>query len=253
MPERLSSSSGNSFATEPSTWDSIALGAPVEVLHKLAIGNLETFDSEAKQAIGQLSAEGVRLVTTRIASERLVEIDKLQELGFHFVEMTISPSLTHFVPEGEGSYFEVHYATSFEIERIAGVAFEGFNVSRYHNDPKVSNEMANLRFRNWVYNAVSSTDQRVLAVVDEADELMAFFIYSQDGNNSYWHLTAIAKNFRGKGLARKIWRSVMNFQMNQGVTAFETTISAGNLPVLNLYPKLGFVLGKPQVSLHLHI
>jgi ribosomal protein S18 acetylase RimI-like enzyme len=253
MRELLSGANGNSMVTSPSSWDSTAFQRNVHLLHQLAIADDSTFEAEAHSAMRNLASEGISLLTTRISSARTHDLELLQRIGFRVVETTYSPMFSGELSDARLSEFVVRTSTGDELEDIMGVAREAFTVSRFHNDPHIPDEMANLRYVNWVKNAASSDSQELLSIVNTSNELVAFFISETINGEAYWHLTAIAEAFRGRGLAIEVWQSVMRAQSELGVTRFRTTISGANMPVVNLYPRLGFRLENPQTSLHLHL
>ncbi len=239
--------------TSHSSWDSTAFQRNVHLLHELTIANPSTFEAEANSALRNLASDGVSLLTARISSARTQDLEHLQRVGFNVVETTFSPVFSGKLGEAKRSEFAVRTSSDDELEDIMGLAREAFTVSRFHNDPHIPDEMANLRFANWVKNAASSDSQVLLSIVNTSNELVAFFISETSNEEAYWHLTAIAPAFRGRGLAMEVWQSVMRVQSELGVQRFRTTISSANLPVVNLYPRLGFRFENPQTSLHLHL
>ena len=253
MRELLSGTKGNSMITSHSSWDSTAFQRNVHLLHELTISNHSTFEAEAHSALRNLASDGISLLTARISSARTQDLELLQRVGFHVVETTFSPVFSGKQGEAKRSEFTVRTSSDDELEDIMGVAREAFTVSRFHNDPQIPDEMANLRFENWVKNAATSDSQELLSIVNTSNELVAFFISETNNGEAYWHLTAIASAFRGRGLAIEVWQSVMRVQSELGVQRFRTTISGANMPVVNLYPRLGFRLEHPQTSLHLHL
>lgn len=253
MRELLSGTNGNSMVTSPSSWDSTAFQRNVHLLHELTITDYSTFEAEAHSALRDLASDGVSLLTARISSARTQDLELLQRVGFHVVETTFSPVFRGKLGATKHSDFAVRPSRRDELENIMGVAREAFTVSRFHNDPRIPDEMADLRFENWVKNAASSDSQELLSIVNTSNELVAFFISETSNGEAYWHLTAIATAFRGRGLAIEVWQSVMRVQSELGVQCFRTTISGANMAVVNLYPRLGFRLENPQTSLHLHL
>ena len=253
MRELLSGSKANSLITAHSSWDSIAFERQVEVLQGLTISDYANFEREAHSAIKALSADGIALLTARISSSRTRDLEQLQNVGFRVVETTFSPAYVGRLGATNESEFVVRNATSQELQAIMNVANEAFTVSRFHNDPYIPAAMANRRYENWVKSTSSSETQELLSIVNANDELVGFFISETTDNEAYWHLTALARPFRGRGLAADVWKTVMQFQSQLGVTSFRTTISGANMPVVNLYPRLGFRLENPQTSLHLHL
>jgi RimJ/RimL family protein N-acetyltransferase len=66
----------------------------------------------------------------------------------------------------------------------------------------------------------------------------------------YWHLTAIAPAFQGRGYGKRVWREMLHFHQREGMKQIATTIAARNTPVLNLYASLGFRFQPPEITLH---
>jgi ribosomal protein S18 acetylase RimI-like enzyme len=66
----------------------------------------------------------------------------------------------------------------------------------------------------------------------------------------YWHLTAVAPQCQGQGYGWRVWRAMLAHHARGGVRSVRTTITAGNVPVLNLYSKLGFRFLPPETTFH---
>ena len=64
------------------------------------------------------------------------------------------------------------------------------------------------------------------------------------------HLTAIAPAFQNRGIGKALWRAMLSRHYQAGMRAVETTVSAHNTAVLNLYAQLGFRLHPGGMTLH---
>jgi GNAT superfamily N-acetyltransferase len=64
------------------------------------------------------------------------------------------------------------------------------------------------------------------------------------------HLTAIAREWQWHGYGRRIWQAMLRHQRNEGVKYANTTILARNVPVLELYARLGFSFHPPETTFH---
>ena len=96
---------------------------------------------------------------------------------------------------------------------------------------------------------VASRHQVVKAVVD--GRIAGFFIVEErpDGT-AYWHLTAVSPNFQHRGVGKSLWKAMMARHRKAGMHAVETTISAHNTAVMNLYATLGFRFGAAEMTFH---
>jgi RimJ/RimL family protein N-acetyltransferase len=84
-----------------------------------------------------------------------------------------------------------------------------------------------------------------------AGDLVGFFIVEHRPDQSvYWHLTAIAPRWQGKGIGTSLWRTMLLRHRAEGATSVETTISAHNAPAMNLYARLGFSFASAQMTFH---
>jgi ribosomal protein S18 acetylase RimI-like enzyme len=63
-------------------------------------------------------------------------------------------------------------------------------------------------------------------------------------------LTAVAPGAQGKGVGRRIWRSVLMLHKAQGIETVETCVSGHNDRVLNLYATLGFRVSGAEMTFH---
>jgi ribosomal protein S18 acetylase RimI-like enzyme len=55
-------------------------------------------------------------------------------------------------------------------------------------------------------------------------------------------LHALAPAFRGRGLGRGFWTAGCRMMFDQGRDEIDSSVSASNLAVINLYSSLGFAL-----------
>ncbi|MBV5350282.1 GNAT family N-acetyltransferase, partial [bacterium] len=111
-------------------------------------------------------------------------------------------------------------------------------------------DRASVRYGNWVVNSLDHPRQSLLKVVD-GENIVALFIVEQLASGKvYWHLTAVAPQYQGKGLGWRAWRAMMHYHQLQGIGVIETTISARNIRVLNLYARLGARFLPPEMTFH---
>jgi hypothetical protein len=63
-------------------------------------------------------------------------------------------------------------------------------------------------------------------------------------------LHAVAEKYRGKGLSKYWWSAVCRELLAIGPDEVKSSISASNIPVLNLYTSLGFSFRNPMDIYH---
>lgn len=138
-----------------------------------------------------------------------------------------------------------------ELLGVVSMAERSFCYERYHVDPRLDPELANLRYGRWVRNAFYDSKQILLKARLLDGRTVAFFVVeNKDDGSVYWHLTAVSPDFQGKKLGYHIWMAMINYHKVAGIEGIRTTISARNTPVLNLYSKLNFRFAPPEMTFH---
>jgi RimJ/RimL family protein N-acetyltransferase len=232
-------------------WDSASFGFPVAQVTRVELGPdgqsgamLQTFDAWC-------AAREVRLVSCRLDHTRLRESMALEGHGFRFVEWVYEPRLDAFdgIPAPRHA-IEIARAEPGDLASIEEIAYEAFSTGRFLLDSRLAPELSRRRYASWVRTSFTAPGQMVLkAEVD--GELLGFFIveHRPDGG-VYWHLTAVAPRWQGKGMGLSLWRTMLLRHQAEGATSVATTISGHNLPAINLYARLGFAFSAAKMTFH---
>jgi L-amino acid N-acyltransferase YncA len=232
-------------------WDTEIFGFPVAQISRLEIGDgadaggvLRTFD-------GWCAGQDVRLVSCRLDHTRLRESMALEDAGFRFIEMVHEPQLdlTDRVAAPR-RMLQIVDAKEDDLAAIGEIAHAAFTTGRFLLDWRLPPELSRRRYAAWVRNSFDDPGHEVLeATVD--GELVGFFIVeTRPDRRVYWHLTAIAPRWQGKGMGMSLWRTMLLRHRAAGATSVSTTISGHNPPALNLYARLGFKFGAAQMTFH---
>lgn len=232
-------------------WDSEIFGFPVAQLSQVELAD----DALADGILGELDAwcadRDVRLVSCRLDHRKLSESMALEHHGFRFVEVVYGPRLEPLDGIAAPRHaIEVTEATPEDLGPIQDIAHAAFTTGRFLLDPRLDPELSRRRYAAWVRNSMGSTAQVVLKA-EVHDDLIGFFIVeARPDGTTYWHLTAIASAWQGQGLGLSLWQTMLLRHRREGATAVETTISGHNIPVLNLYARLGFSIASSQMTFH---
>jgi len=232
-------------------WDSEIFGCPVAQISRVELGE----DAQSVKLLDAFetwcTSRDVRLVACRLDHMQLRESMALEERGFRFVEMVFGPRFDRFsgIPAPR-HVLQVANAREADVEVIEKVAYASFTTGRFLLDHRLPSELSKRRYATWVRTSFESSGQTVLKA--EADgELVGFFIVEHRPDQSvYWHLTAIAPNWQGRGMGLSLWQTMLLRHRAEGSSFVETTISAHNLPVINLYARLGFSFASAQMTFH---
>ena len=250
-PSFLLKTSALSLAMNLVRWDSEAFGFPVAQIEALQVNDAATAVSDFEKAWSWLDAGGVRLVSCRLHHERFAESFFLEGEGFRFIEMVLHPQvacLSRFGLEEPG--LSVVPAAEGDLTVLTAIAEAAFGCERYHIDPRVDSDQANVRYGNWVKSCLSHPRQLLFKVIDGEQVVALFVVEFLESGKVYWHLTAVAPHLQGKGFGWRAWRAMMHYHQAQGTDSIATTISARNVRVLNLYARLGFRFLPPEMTFH---
>ena len=232
-------------------WDSEIFGFPVAQIRRFDLGEgarpaevLDVFDAWC-------TSHDVRLVSCRLDHLQLRESMALEERGFRFIEMVYGPRFDSFGAIAAPKHdLQVAEATPADVARIEDVAYSAFTTGRFLLDDRLAPELSRRRYATWVRNSFASPEHTVLKAEADGD-LVGFLIVEQRPDQSvYWHLTAIAPDWQGKGIGMSLWQTMLIRHRTEGATFVETTISGHNLPIINLYARLGFSFASAQMTFH---
>lgn len=232
-------------------WDTDIFGFPVAQISRVEFGPASAPDRALRQFETWCADHEVRLVSCRLDHTRLLESIALEGLGFRFIEMVYGPRLDSL--DGVTAprlAMEVTAAERADLADIETIAYDAFSTGRFLLDPRLPADLSRRRYATWVRTSFDTPGQSVLkAVVD--GELVGFFIVEQRSDSSiYWHLTAIAPGWQGRGIGMSLWQTMLLRHRAEGATSVATTISGHNEPAINLYARLGFAFRSPQMTFH---
>lgn len=234
-------------------WDTESFGVPVAQIVHIEVRDPSQAAADVRPLGDWLVRHGVRLASCRLDHSCVRESFLLESIGFRFVEMVyamqkdIRVERTD-VPDRLGMRWDV--ALPGDLSELRRVAAAAFVTGRWNVDWRVGEELAGRRYADWVGRSLLDPRHEVLKAVIE-DQLAGFFVVeSKPDLSAYWHLTAVAPEFQGRGVGRAMWQSMVRRHAAAGVEFARTTIAARNLPVVNLYAKLGWSYMECQMTLH---
>ena len=243
-------------------WEKRNLGIQSYALNEECLDNL-TRDALAAEISRLKQKFGQFFVFARVPKSHLYLTPKLQQCGFYLVEGTVCPYIQFrrnsvfesfgndpslFLPKRFAST-ELSFITSTPNTRpeiaLREIAHESFSDDRFHMDFQCPTEMADSRFEHWTSDLLknSDIDFDLLTIYGELAGFMA-------RNNNHLILAGFSKKYQRSGLGTYLWLKSCQAVEQLGYTHAETLISMNNLPVLNLYGRLGFKFRDISYSFH---
>lgn len=234
-------------------WDEAACGFPVAQLTRFEVWEHDPTLLHPAWAEFEAwrDAAHVGLVSCRIGANKVREGLWLESAGFRFIEMVLQPTIMLDKGRKEGdSSVEVAIVGPDDIECVAEIARTAFVTDRFTVDPRLPRCASGKRYQRWVESTFGHPTQRLHKA--QIDGVVAGFFITENASDGscYWHLTAVAPAFHGRGYGKRIWRAMMDKAKDDGAVKVTTTIAVRNIPVLNLYAGLGFRFGTASSTYH---
>ena len=232
-------------------WDTELFGFAVAQVTGISLSRSGEADAVLEHLDRWCAKLSVRLVSCRLDHDQLRESMALEAAGFRFIEMVFGPRLEHLDGVGRpGLPIRLTEAGPHDMPDIEAIAHEAFTTGRFLLDWRLPAELSKRRYASWVRNDARIAGQYLLKV-EHNGEIVGFFVAeTRPDRGVYWHLTAIAPTWQGRGIGRSAWRAALLRHRDEGAAYVETTVSAHNAAVMNLYAGLGFAFGKPRMTFH---
>jgi hypothetical protein len=171
-------------------------------------------------------------------------VDKklLHDNGFYYCDTLIEPlcRVTQFR--------EVHnsgatISRDFDRDSLLAICKGAFVHGRFHRDFNLPIDRSDVRYTNWLDQLIV---QKQVFSLNWQGGLGGFIGY--DANTLVLH--AVDRSLRGRGLSKYWWSAVCRVLFDEGLEEIRSSISAANLPVLNLYASIGFRFHNPMDVYH---
>lgn len=212
---------------KPTPWDTRPLNMPT---WEVTVYSAEAL-LQAAETVGHHT-----LKVDPLADKRL-----LHEYGFYYCDTLIEPYCTA-AQLRTWTHPDAAISKDFDRAALQRICVGAFAHGRFHRDFNLPHAAAEARYVQWLNQLIDN--EQVYGLYWQG-ALAGFIGYS--GNNLLLH--AIAESHRGKGLAKYGW-SLVCTELLQIHPDIQSSISASNLAVLNLYVSLGCRFRHPQDIYH---
>lgn len=191
-------------------WDTAAFGFPVAQITKLEVRDHRKASQEYKKVRDWLDNLNIRILSCRLPHDCLRESMFLEAQGHRFIEMVLHPCLSNLhLRKLPIDTLNITPAKEAELHVLSAIAERAFHFERFHSDPRLDPHMGNVRYARWVRNSLDHPTQRLLKIED-GNNIVAFFLVEMSSSlEAYWHLTAVAPEWQGRGYGKRVWRSML--------------------------------------------
>lgn len=145
----------------------------------------------------------------------------------------------------------INSATDVDYIDVCKVAPNTFGYSRFHEDPFVSKNLANIRMRLWCED-MHRNNTPLLVSRGKSGEIDSFIFYKIIDDKRIELI--LGGSVPGKGaLTPVFWASLIEYFCELGYKYIETKISASNISILNIYLFFHFKVKNTYIDFHKHI
>lgn len=167
----------------------------------------------------------------------------LHESGFYYCDTLIEPQCERGQMV-EHPHRGIEVSNALALEPLMALCHGAFSYDRFHRDFNVTPQAADARYDNWLAQMHAAGQVHGISL---DGELVAFIALV--GPRMVLH--AVAAPHRGTGIARYLWSAACrHFFEGHGLHRLESSVSAANLAVVNLYASLGFRFRNPTDVYH---
>ena len=232
-------------------WDSEILTRPVAQIDGLRILDKRRARQDFSGFEAWHKTHHVFLCSARIPHCAMDESQFLEERGFRFIELNYQPELSGLeqIPNPSKD-IQIQLATLDDRSFLVDLATSVFRHGRFHQDPRLGIALGNERYGQWMLNSFERESQQVYKCTLSGKTAAFFVIERPSPETVFWSLVAMVPEFSGRGLAKPIWGAMLDVHRRDGVKTVKTSITPHNVPVFNLYTRLGFSFPMPSMTFH---
>lgn len=231
-------------------WDEVVFGYPCAEITDFRASNVETGLALINEFETWARGRGVLFAYGRFDSNTITK-RVMGTAGYYFAEASYRvrsqqlAKTAHFdslIRPGPN----LIRAQQRDFDEMLGILTSDFHFGRMHEDPWVSSEAAALRYRNWLYSLYEQGAE--IYAYEDAGRVIGLHV--QHTLDSRADLTLTGVGARYAPLAASLWALVMRLNREHGVNLAWTTISAANIPIVNLYSRFGFQVEALLLGFH---
>jgi len=187
---------------------------------------------------------------TRVPTNDVVTLKRLQDAGFRVIDTTITLEATRDSVAGAAPK-NVRFAVPEDRAAVAAVAGSSFEWSRLHLDPAIPTTLADRSRIDWASNFFLGQRGDAMVVAEDSGEIAAFLqLLGPTAGILTIDLIAVRRSSRRLGLgAACISFAAQNIV---GTDRLRVGTQVANVGSLRFYEHLGFSVAASEYVLHLH-
>lgn len=245
-------------------WDTNHFGIKMAKLSPFILPDCNPADSEAR-SIGESMLNsllntsdelGVKHLTTLVHSKDSLGIQLLSSKGFELMDTTVMYEL-----DLKNSNYnfqscnQIRLAKQDDLKRLETIAIDCFanrnnNINRFNSDPYLNKDKVKKLYSSWVANSIQGDMADELFVFESGNQIAGFLSIQKSDKSIYGSandaiqipINAVAPEFKGQGIYRKLVENAIAKTMKSGNSKFEIWTHVSNTAVHKVWQSFGAVL-----------
>jgi len=209
------------------------------------------FDSDTAEQIAELTHSNPGFIYASVSTPRVKTVRLLEDIGFRLVDTRVVFEREMNTDNKLSGFTEIRFAAAQDEEGVKALAGRSISVSRFHLDPFIPDDIANIIKSEWAGNYFKGQRGDAMIVSSTQGRIAGFLQLIRSGEAIVIDLIAVAPDHRRKRIAR----DMIAFAQNQWAVELNL-IRAGtqiaNFPSIRLYQSLLFNLVRSDYMLHFH-
>ena len=189
-------------------------------------------------------------IDVKIPVSQICPLTALQNLGFRLIDTNVQ--LLKTAGEMRLGGYKCRFASESDYDSVCEIAGSSFTNSRFHLDPLISKETANLIKKEWAGNFFKGLRGKWMVLAEVEGKVAGFLqLLKRSDSAIVIDLIAIESNMQGKGIAGAMI-SFANSECLEVPAEIIVGTQISNIQSLAFYVKHGFRIISADYVLHLH-
>lgn len=199
-----------------------------------------------------MQQKSVELVSCNVPADSFAWMGRLAADGFCSVDLSLlafARKLNTLLP----ARVTVRAVEDADVPGLERIAMTAFRFGRYHADARFPRALADERYRQWVRNALAARGEtEFLLTCGPVGNPAGLFHAVLRGDVADLRLAAVDPALHSGFLGAGLFVGALTQLVARGARRAQARLSAGNIPILNLYSSLGFAFHEAEAVYHLH-
>lgn len=190
-------------------------------------------------------------VYSKVPVDNIRAVAWMERAGFNLVDTNVRfiKEISDVSQEKPDNNVSVRFSVPGDREPVVFLARNSFIYSRFHLDPEVANETADMIKGKWIENYYLGQRGDHMVVGRVGEEIAGFLLLLINSETLIIDLIGVDVKWRGQGVASAMIRFAEKNTLHK---KFMVGTQIGNIPSVRLYEKLGFAYDGSDYVFHCH-